>query len=132
MLNKPFHLSFTVSDKDKAKEFYAGVLGCAIGRDTETWFDILFFGHQVTIHQESEHQKAHPIDHFGPILSKDDWFMVSDKLKIRNYPFVMEPSIKNPGMHNESGKFIVNDSCGNLLEFKYYLNFEGSVGTEVC
>ena len=71
----PFHLSFVVSDKEKAKVFYLEVLGCTLGRDNETWFDIMFFGHQITIHEANDKMKMANIDHFGPILTKQNWLL---------------------------------------------------------
>lgn len=46
----PFHFSFAVPDPDAAKPFYVDVIGCSPGRDHGTWVDVLFFGHQLTIH----------------------------------------------------------------------------------
>lgn len=125
---KPFHLSFVVPDKEAVKEFYLNVLGCTLGRDNETWFDIIFFGHQITIHQANDQVKAYKIDHFGPILDKAEWLELSEKLKSRNCEFAMAPVIKNQGHPDESGKFMVNDPGGNLLEFKYYLSYEKTAG----
>lgn len=81
---QPFHLSFVVPDKEKVKAFYLGALGCSLGRDNETWFDILFFGHQITIHQATSKMPAYKIDHFGPILTKEDWLGLSKKLQERD------------------------------------------------
>lgn len=125
---QPFHLSFVVPDKDTAKNFYLKVLGCELGRDNETWFDILFFGHQITIHQSSPQNPAYKIDHFGPILCRDSWSRVADLCHKNEVGFVMKPTIKNKGQSDESGKFLVNDPAGNLLEFKYYQNFAETVG----
>ena len=125
---KSFHLSFVVPDKDSAKDFYLNVLNCSLGRDNETWFDILFFGHQLTIHQASESMPAYKIDHFGPILNKSEWLSIVENCEINGIDFVMSPTVKNKGEKIESGKFLVNDPAGNLLEFKYYLNFKETVG----
>jgi extradiol dioxygenase family protein len=126
-LNQPFHLSFVVPDKEKAKEFYLDVLGCSLGRDNETWFDIIFYGHQITIHQACGSMNAFKIDHFGPITSKAEWLKVSEKLLKKGYEFVKKPSIINQNQADESGKFLVNDPSGNLLEFKYYSDFSETV-----
>jgi extradiol dioxygenase family protein len=39
--------------------------------------DIIFFGHQLTLHQETSLMKVHPIDHFGVILEKDEWLSIA-------------------------------------------------------
>lgn len=119
MLNS-FHLSFVVPDLEAARRFYVEILGCQVGRDQGDWIDILFFGHQVTIHKETETLKAQPIDHFGPILPKDEWEKVSSKCKDTGVEFVLPPTIKNGGTEKESGKYLIEDPAGNLLEFKYY------------
>ncbi|WP_444915870.1 VOC family protein [Microbulbifer sp. TRSA007] len=127
MLN-PFHLSFVVPDKEEAKRFYLDILGCAIGRDNPTWFDILFYGHQITIHQASDKIPSYKIDHFGPILSKEEWLSVLEVCKSNDVEFVANSLIKNEGGEDESGKFLIKDPSGNTLEFKYYMEFEHTVG----
>ena len=125
---QPFHLSFVVPDKDLAKTFYRDVLGCSIGRDNTSWCDILFFGHQLTIHQSSKQMPAYKIDHFGPVLDKEEWCHVIDACVSNNVEFVMQPKVKNEGQYNESGKFVISDPAGNLIEFKYYQDFADTVG----
>jgi len=127
-MTQSFHLSFVVPDKSLAKEFYLNVLGCTLGRDHDVWFDILFFGHQLTIHQSSTQMPAYTIDHFGPILDKAKWQDVVESLRENDLEFVMKPTLKNIGTTNESGKFLIKDPAGNLLEFKYYLDFGETVG----
>ncbi|WP_026305057.1 VOC family protein [Microbulbifer variabilis] len=124
---KPFHLSFVVPDLEKAREFYVNLLGCAVGRDTGEWIDIIFYGHQITIHQEKDGMVAKPIDHFGPLLEKKQWSEILALLKDNSIPFVLEPLVRGEDSENEAGKFVVKDPAGNLLEFKYYNNFSGTV-----
>ena len=124
---KPFHLSFVVPDKAAAKAFYLDVLGCSLGRETQNWFDILFFGHQLTIHEANDSLKAYTIDHFGPILSKSDWLKVSSRFAHCGCDFVMEPLVIDEGLQTETGKFLIADPSGNLLEFKYYADFKETV-----
>jgi uncharacterized protein len=123
----PFHLSFAVPDKARARSFYIEFLGCSLGRDNETWFDILFFGHQLTIHQASPSNPAFQINHFGPILSNTDWLKLVKKCEANNIEFLLSPSVKNKGKEDESGKFVIKDPSGNILEFKYYSNFSETV-----
>ena len=47
---RPFHLAFAVTDLKATRRFYAEVLGCAVGRESERWIDFDFFGHQITAH----------------------------------------------------------------------------------
>jgi extradiol dioxygenase family protein len=120
---KPFHLSFVVSGLNQAKKFYVGVLGCNVSRDTGEWLDIIFFGHQITMHQERQTMKAKAIDHFGPILEKAEWLSVAAKLSSSGVDFQLSPTIKDKGTSAEHGKYRVNDPAGNLIEFKYYGSF---------
>jgi extradiol dioxygenase family protein len=115
-LNNPFHLSFVVPELRSTENFYVNFLGCKKGRDTGQWIDIIFFGHQLTLHQETESMKAHAIDHFGIILERDEWLSISQKIRVDNIPFVLSPTEDN----SESGKFIIKDPAGNLIEFKFY------------
>ena len=117
---KPFHLSFVVPSLEQAKTFYTEVLGCEIGRDTGGWIDIIFFGHQITIHQENAFVSARPIDHFGPILSKSEWLRVAQRCEEKNIQLEMPRTVKDSGLPTEAGKFLIKDPAGNLLEFKYY------------
>ena len=125
---RPFHLSFVVPDKQESKRFYLDVLGCSLGRDTESWYDILFFGHQLTIHQANDTMAAFTIDHFGAILSRDEWRSAVRRCEEHAVRFVLEPMVRNEGADDEYGKFVINDPSGNVLEMKYYANFEKTVG----
>ena len=128
MVTRPFHLSFVVSDLDAVRGFYVDVLGCEIGRDLGDWIDILFFGHQLTIHQENDREPAVAIDHFGLILDKPTWLGVAETCKTHSIEFAMDPRIIGEGTESESGKYVVFDPAGNHIEFKYYKDFGGTVG----
>jgi len=116
----PFHLSISVADITSVKHFYNQVLNCAIGRDNGDWFDVNFYGHQLTIHQSLEGEVAVTIDHFGSILNKTAWLEVIEQCECHHIDFLLSPIIKNQGMENESGKLVVRDPAGNKLEFKFY------------
>lgn len=126
MLN-PFHLSFVVPNKADVKHFYVTTLGCEVGRDNEGWFDILFFGHQITIHQATDQMRAYVIDHFGPVLAKKEWQDLAQRLESAGIEFVAKPFVNTDSSGNKSGKFLVKDPAGNTLEFKYYDNFRKTV-----
>ncbi len=124
---KPFHLSFSVPDLKQSVAFYTEVLGCEIGRYSAEWVDIIFFGNQLTLHQNRDGGLSKPIDHFGPILTKAEWKYTASILSLREMTFLMSPTIYAEGTDAESGKYLVNDPAGNILEFKYYANFAVSV-----
>ncbi len=102
-MNNPFHLSFVVPELRLTENFYVNFLGCKKGRDTGEWIDIIFFGHQLTLHQETESMKAQSIDHFGVILSKVEWLSISEKVKCANITFELLPSEKVNEDNSESG-----------------------------
>ena len=119
-MNNPFHLSFVVPKLRLAEEFYVNFLGCKKGRDTGQWIDIIFFGHQLTIHQETESMEAQCIDHFGVILDKAEWLSIAQKIEVENIPFVISPNEKIHNDNSESGKFIIKDPASNMIEFKFH------------
>lgn len=96
------------------------VLKCKVGRDTGKWIDIIFYGHQLTIHQEREGMVAKSIDHFGSTLEKEEWLKALSFIKEHFIAFEMQPLMKGEDTDNESGKFVIKDPAGNLIEFKYY------------
>ena len=119
-MNSPFHLSFVVPDLRLAEDFYVNFLGCKKGRDTGAWIDIIFFGHQLTLHQETKLMRAHAIDHFGIILERDEWLSISQKVNLEHIPFILLPTERVNEDNSESGKYIIKDPAGNLIEFKFY------------
>ena len=74
----PFHLAFPVHDLEAARGFYAGLLGCPVGREDARWIDFDFFGHQITAHLVDGPARTGganevdgddvPVRHFGAIL----------------------------------------------------------------
>ena len=119
----PFHLSIAVSQLDEVKTFYVDILGCQVGRDRGSWVDVLFFGHQLTIHQATEHRPAVAIDHFGPVLDRTTWQSLVELCATHGIEYTLPPRVTETGSDLESGKFVISDPAGNLLEFKYYQDF---------
>jgi extradiol dioxygenase family protein len=115
---------------DAARAFYLDVLGCRIGRDKGTWMDVLFFGHQLTIHQETDRLPARAIDHFGPVLDKPTWMAIAESCRAHSVQFEVQPRVVGKSNEAESGKFAIRDPAGNLLEFKYYEDFASTVGDD--
>jgi extradiol dioxygenase family protein len=115
----PFHLSLVVPDLKAARNFYVNVLGCRIERDRSRWIDVLFFGHQLTLHQETDSKPAATVDHFGPILDKATWSAIAKTCESLSIEFVRPIRVVGAGTEDESGKFVIADPAGNLIEFKY-------------
>ena len=107
MPHPPFHLALPVRDLEAARTFYVDLLGCSVGRESATWIDFNFFGHQVTTHlspEEFQPAATNPVDgkqvpvrHFGVILDWDTWQTLVEQLTQAGVSFLIEPSIRFRG-----------------------------------
>ena len=126
----PFHLAFPVTDIEAARRFYAGALGCRVGREDTRWIDFDFFGHQISAHLVDAPEggaptnpvdgKDIPVRHFGAILEWDAWHALADRLRREGLAFLVEPHVRFPGEPGEQATFFVVDPSGNALEFKSF------------
>ena len=126
----PFHLAFPIRDIESTRAFYAGLLGCKTGRETESWIDFDFFGHQISAHVRPEACEdggsgavdgdAVPLRHFGAVLDWVVWERLAETMRANGIPFVLEPKIRFQGEVGEQGTFFVRDPSGNALEFKTF------------
>ena len=123
----PFHLAFNVKDLDEARQFYGDVLGCQVGRSTETWVDFDFFGHQISLHLGTPFPTAPtgevgnhkvPMPHFGIVLPMAEWRALSDRLVKRGVDFVIAPQIRFEGKAGEQATLFFTDPSGNPIEIK--------------
>jgi len=125
-----FHLAIPVTDLEAARKFYAGLLGCRIGRESARWIDFDFFGHQVTAHLDPEHAqpvganvvdgKDVPVRHFGVILEWTAWHELADRLQGAGVSFMIAPHIRFQGETGEQATLFISDPSGNYLEFKSF------------
>ena len=119
----PFHLAFPVRDLAATRAFYADLLGCAIGRQSDTWIDFDFFGHQITAHAvggpsgepptSDVDGKGVPIPHFGAVLEWSAWHALADRLRAVGTQFVIEPYIRFEGQVGEQATMFLTDPSGN-------------------
>ena len=132
----PFHLAFPVHDLDAAREFYANVLGCRVGRSSDQWIDLDLFGHQIVAHllPDGEFQEkllgdsgSNPVDghdvpvpHFGVVLPWDQWQAFADRLRQAGVNFAIEPHIRFRDQPGEQATMFFRDPSGNALEFKAF------------
>lgn len=127
----PFHFAFPVDDLQAARTFYADVIGCSIGRSSDTWIDFNLFGHQIVAHYKpsSEKEAVHsnpvdghdvPVPHFGVVLPWDKWQELADRLKAASLNFVIEPYVRFAGEVGEQATMFFLDPAGNALEFKAF------------
>ena len=128
MTSPPFHLAFPVRDVESTRAFYAGVLGCPVGRSAERWIDFDFFGHQLSAHVADEDALATnvvdgddvPVRHFGVLLSMERWRTLAERLRAAGVRFLIEPKIRFVGEVGEQATLFVRDPSGNALEFKAF------------
>lgn len=124
-----FHLAFPVRDLEEARRFYAGLLGCPTGRESERWIDFNFFGHQIVTHLAATEPgvTTNPVDgedvpvrHFGVILEWSQWETLAERLRQSNVRFIIEPCIRFKGKVGEQATMFFKDPSGNALEFKAF------------
>lgn len=124
-----FHLAFPVDDLEATRTFYVDVLGCRVGRTSETWIDFDFFGYQITAHRLGEKKSAPtnpvdghaiPIPHFGLIMSWEDWHRAVDHMNYIGVAFRVAPHIRFKDLPGEQATFFLEDPSGNCLEFKAF------------
>jgi uncharacterized protein len=137
-----FHLAFPVTDLEAARGFYAGVLGCATGRESEQWIDFDLRGHQIVAHlvTPEAHPTAgsNPVDghevpafHFGLILDWGEFDPMAKRLREAGASFVIEPYLRFAGQVGEQATMFVRDPAGNVLEFKAFRD-EGLLFSRNC
>ncbi len=125
-----FHLAFPVGDLQATRQFYVDLLGCGVGRESESWIDFEFFDHQITAHLTTgviESNAANPVDgdqvpvrHFGVILEWDAWHVLAERLQRQNASFIIAPHIRFQGEVGEQATMFIKDPSGNALEFKSF------------
>jgi extradiol dioxygenase family protein len=131
----PFHLAFPVRDLEETRAFYQNVLGCEIGRSSETWVDFSLFGHQMSAHLRPGRQEAArdgavdgvvvPIPHFGVVLLMDAWEQLAGRLQERpDIDWVEKPMVRFKGEPGEQATLFIRDPSGNALEFKGFRSLE--------
>lgn len=126
---RPFHLAFPSTDIERTRRFYGDVLGCQVGRSTDTWVDLDFFGHQLVFHfcgGETLPQFFNPVDkdqvplpHFGVVLTPDAFDALAGRLE-GAIDFVIPPTTRFAGTPGEQKTLFFLDPDGNALEFKCF------------
>jgi extradiol dioxygenase family protein len=127
-----FHLAFPVADIKQTKEYYAGGLGCEIGRESRHAVILNLYGHQLVAHVTKEpltpQQGIYP-RHFGLIFTQEaDWEGLLERSQQRQLSFYEEPKLRFPGKLTEHRTFFLQDPFYNILEFKLYRHYEAIFG----
>ena len=127
---RPFHLAIPVNNLESSLDFYLNNFNLTIGRKTDKWCDLNFFGHQLSLHIKPEETgttsknqvdgKNVPVRHFGVILEPKEWQELADRLKTNNIEFIIEPYTRFKGEIGEQSTMFFLDLDGNALEFKSF------------
>lgn len=126
-----FHLSFHVRDLEQARSFYLDTLGCKLGDEAETWIDIDFFGHQLSLHvgEPFPTTKTGLVDgvyvsmpHFGVVLPMQEWTALVERLTAASVAFAFGPTIRYAGEPREQATAFFSDPSGNPIEIKGFNN----------
>ena len=124
-----FHLAFTVTDLAAARAFYTDALGCALGKSSDDWIILDFFGHKATAYLDRSrpakgpaHEDDPNIRHFGAILTPDDFRALAGRLQARGQKFMIAPTQRDRGTDIENWIMMLSDPAGNALEFNAVLH----------
>ncbi|TKD60519.1 VOC family protein [Flavobacterium sp. ASW18X] len=127
-----FHHAFKVKDIASTYQFYHEVLQCKIGRQSESWIDFDFFGHQLSAHVSENmppldycgtvDQVQVPIPHFGCVLDQNTFKKVQKALEIHDIKFIVPPQTRYKGKQGEQQTMFVLDYSNNPIEFKCFKN----------
>ncbi|WP_054311036.1 VOC family protein [Mesorhizobium sp. 1M-11] len=131
----PFHLAFPVRDLNETRAFYGEILGCSIGRSSDTWVDFDLYGHQMSAHLRPDAATAQrdgavdgfavPIPHFGAVLLMDEWEKLAARLVARDdIDWLERPMVRFKGQPGEQATLFIRDPSGNALEFKGFRSLE--------
>lgn len=118
------HLSLPVSDLAETRHFYVDVLGCRPGRVRDDWFDVWFFGMQLTLQwRPSEVRSADQqgVAHFGVVLRNKQVFEdLVARVDAASVAWMCPPEVHaDPGLSGKIGGKLA-DPSGNVIEVKYY------------
>ncbi|MCP6758295.1 MAG: VOC family protein [Fischerella sp. CENA71] len=127
-----FHLAFPVTDIAQAKAYYVDGLGCIPGRENRHALVLNLYGHQLVAHVTKEPltpQRGIYPRHFGLVFtSEDDWKSLLLRAQQHHLLFREEPKHRFVGTPLEHCTFFLEDPFYNLMEFKYYRDYEAIFG----
>ena len=131
---RPFHLAIPVTNLESSLDFYLQNFNLEIGRKTDKWCDLNFFGHQLSLHIKPEEtglasknkvdNKNVPVRHFGVILKPKEWQELANRLTNNNIDFIIKPYTRFQGEIGEQSTMFFLDLDGNALEFKSFKHDE--------
>jgi extradiol dioxygenase family protein len=118
------HLSVPVRDLDEAKHFYVEVLGCRPGRLRADWFDVWFYGMQLTLQFRPDEVRSadeQGVRHFGVALHDQRSFEeVVRRLDAHHVHWLTRPATHQDAELSGKTNIKFADPSGNVIEVKYY------------
>ncbi len=125
-----FHLALGVSDLQKARDFYTGLLGAKEGRSDSLWVDFDFFGHQLTchliegavpsVHYNPVDRQSVPIPHFGPVVDSKRFEELRKLLEKAGTDFILKPQTRFRDQTGEQKTMFFKDPFGHCIEIKSF------------
>jgi extradiol dioxygenase family protein len=118
------HLTVPVRDLAEARAFYTDVLGCRVGRVRDDWFDVWFFGLQLTLQlrpDEVRPTEDQGVRHLGVILpDARDLEELVNRIDDHHVPWISPPRAHDgAGLSGKVGGKLA-DPSGNVIEVKHY------------
>ena len=127
-----FHLAIPIKDIDLAKNYYGDILGAKIGRENRHAVIFNFYGYQLVGHTTEEELTPPPNiypRHFGLIFTDESQFDLFLSLcQEHHLEFYQPPKLRFKGQLTEHKTFFLQDPFYNILEFKFYSNYEAIFG----
>jgi len=118
------HLSLPVDDLEAARTFYEGVLGCRVGRVREEWFDVWFFGLQLTFARRPDEVRTpeeQGARHVGVVLDDGATFRaLIERIDAHGVGWLSAPEGHDAAELSGKVGGKLADPAGNVIELKYY------------
>lgn len=128
-MNPQFHLSLPCRHLEATRRFFTEIIGATVGRQSNLWCDINFFGHQITYTQcgafrfdypnYSFEKTILPSFHFGVVLQPAAWNELHDRLEREEFLHTLATEFL-AGRVGAHRSFFVKDPNGFLIEFKCF------------
>lgn len=129
---RPFHLAIPVHDLETCLEFYLRLFNVKTGRTSDHWVDLDFFGHQLVLHLDENHQSKRienqvdghqiPVPHFGIVLDWNIWDELKIHIESTGHEFVVPPHHRFAGKKGDQRTMFLTDPAGNFIELKCFKN----------
>ena len=131
---KPFHLALPVQDLKESLAFFKSIFPIEIGRSSDNWIDLNFYGHQLVLHEHKGFKSYEgfnhvdgdevPVPHFGIVLSIDEFYSVIANVEALEIDYYIKPRVRFKNSDGEQSTFFLKDPSGNYIEIKAFKNID--------